>query len=520
MKIDNVPSRRKLTRMQPRPRWRQFLTGIRPKLLAWYFLLAAGTTLVSLHATRQIFCNSLNVRSQESVNQQVEQFQLMVQKNRLKGNTAARTLPVLFNRLLSNYSPLPNEYILMFVGPELYRSSAPLPKDLVDLQTLERWKQQRQSQRGSLTTPTQQHLNYAIETVTLGGQTGNVVAIYNTSAEFQAIDLAIDRITQIALLALGLGLILAWIAIGKILAPLKFLTHTAQSITESDMTQRIPMSGKDEIAELGTRFNEMLDRLQEAFDSQKEFLKDASHELRTPVTVIQGHLETLQYAQPQQQSATLALVMDELDRMTRLVNDLLLLAKADHPHFLHLRAEELDWLTEELYLKARSMAPHDWRLESKGLSPILVDRQRLTQAVMNLVQNAIRHTPESGTITLGSAVKQDYAYLWVRDTGEGIAPEDRSRIFERFAHATKKNVTFEGHGLGLSIVQAIAQAHGGWVEVNSRLGDGSTFTLVLPLTPPDVAAHESDSHRRGQPPHLRLPGNRTPGAQFQSDDRQ
>jgi signal transduction histidine kinase len=516
MKIENASSHRKLIRMPPKSRWSSFLTGIRPKLLAWYFLLAAGTTLVSLHATRQIFCNSVKVRSQESVNQQVEQFQLMAQKNRFKGNTAARTLPVLFDRLLSSYSPVPNEYILMFVGPDLYQSSVSLPKDLVDVPTLDRWKQKAQPQQGSLTTPTQQHLSYAVEPVALGGQTGHMVAIYNASAEFQAIDQSIDRITQIALITLGFGLVLAWITIGKILAPLKLLTHTAQSITESDMTRRIPMKGEDEIAELGTRFNEMLDRLQEAFDSQKEFLKDASHELRTPITVIQGHLETLQYAPPQQQSATLALVMDELDRMTRLVNDLLLLAKADHPHFLHLRSEELDWLTEELYLKARSMATRNWQLESKGLSPILVDRQRLTQAVMNLVQNAIRHTPESGFITLGSAVKQDYAYLWVRDTGEGIALEDRSRIFERFARATKHNATVEGHGLGLSIVQAIAQAHGGWIELSSRIGDGSTFTLVLPLTPPDTA-YESDSHRRGQPPHLRLPGNRAPGARVQSD---
>jgi signal transduction histidine kinase len=516
MKINRAPSRRKLTRMPTESRWRKLLTGIRPKLLAWYFLLAAGTTLVSLHATRQIFYNSVKVRSQDSVNQQVEQFQLMVQKNRFKGDTAAKTLPVLFNRLLSSYSPVPNEYILMFVGPDLYRTSEVFPQNLMDAQTLQRLKHTGQPQRGSLTASTQQHITYAVEPVTLGGQTGSIAAIYNASAEFQAIDRSIDRVTQIVLIILGLGLVLAWIAIGKILTPLKLLTQTAQSITESDMTQRIPMRGQDEIAELGTRFNEMLDRLQDAFNSQKEFLKDASHELRTPVTVIQGHLEILQYAPPQQQSATFALVMDELDRMTRLVNDLLLLAKADHPQFLHLRSEELDWLTEELYLKARSIAVRDWRLESKGLSPILVDRQRLTQAVMNLVQNAIRHTPESGSIILGSAVKQDYAYLWVRDTGEGIAPEDRNRIFERFARATKHHATIEGHGLGLSIVQAIAQAHGGWIELSSRVGDGSTFTLVLPLTPPD-ATYESDSHRRGQPSHMRVPGDRAPGARVQSN---
>jgi signal transduction histidine kinase len=252
----------------------------------------------------------------------------------------------------------------------------------------------------------------------------------------------------------------------------------------------------------------MLDRLQIAFDSQKEFLKDASHELRTPITVIQGHLEMLKYS-PDQQEATIILLLDELDRMSRLVNDLLILAKADHPDFLHPRAEELDWMTEEIYLKARLLAVRDWQLEAKGLSPITVDRQRLTQAMMNLVQNAIRHTQEGDMITLGSSIKGKYAYLWVCDTGEGIAPENQTRIFERFARATKQDATFEGHGLGLAIVSAIMRAHQGWVELESYLGRGSTFTLVIPLHSLDT--DEPDTNRRGQSSHLRLFGNRTPG---------
>jgi signal transduction histidine kinase len=239
----------------------------------------------------------------------------------------------------------------------------------------------------------------------------------------------------------------------------------------------------------------MLDRLQFAFDSQQKFLNDVSHELRTPITVIQGHLEMLQFY-PEKQPETMALVMDELDRMNRLVNDLLLLAKTERPDFLKLKPEELDWLTEEIFLKARSFANRNWKLESKGLSPITVDRQRLTQAVMNLVQNAVRHTTEYDTITLGSSVKGDFAYIWVSDTGEGIAPENQKRIFDRFARATKHDQKFEGHGLGLSIVNAIAGAHGGKVELTSNLGHGSTFTIVIPLIPSNDTTHESDTRLR------------------------
>ena len=235
--------------------------------------------------------------------------------------------------------------------------------------------------------------------------------------------------------------------------------------------------------------NEMLDRLQLAFDSQQRFLRDVSHELRTPITVIGGHLEVLKY-RPQEQNETIALVMDELDRMGRLVNDLLLLAKAERFDFLKCKPEELDWFTEEVYLKARTLANRSWRLESKGLSPIVVDRQRLTQAIMNLVENAVRHTKDGDRITIGSSVRECYMYFWVKDNGEGIALEDQRRIFERFVRATNRDHIrgtqayrqFEGSGLGLSIVQAIVQAHGGSIELESDLGSGSTFTIIIPLT--------------------------------------
>ncbi|MEL6461168.1 MAG: HAMP domain-containing sensor histidine kinase [Cyanobacteria bacterium J06621_15] len=218
---------------------------------------------------------------------------------------------------------------------------------------------------------------------------------------------------------------------------------------------------------------------------------------------MQGHLEILKY-RPEKQTETIELVTDELNRMSRLVNDLLLIAKAEQPSFLRIKPEELDWFTEELYFKSQGLAKRNWRLESKGLSPVEIDRGRLTQAVMNLVQNAIRHTQESDTIALGSTVREDYVYLWVRDTGEGIATEFQQRIFDRFARASDADrySPGEGAGLGLSIVEAIAKAHNGWVELDSNLGIGSTFTIVFPLT--EDTANEPNSHSRRQPPHSRV----------------
>lgn len=501
--------------------WNRAISSIRPRILVWYFLLTASTALVSILVTREIYCERLETRAEASLVQEVERFKLLASEQsrnaaRSPGNTTA-----LFEQFLSSYAPTRNEYIITLLNDRIYKSSPTLPLDLLKQHPslMSEWTKATQTHRGQLDTSAERILYVAQPVRMGGGERGTIVAIHDATADYQVGTSAIILVIQVTLVFLVIFSLLAWVTAGQVLSPLRLVIKTAQSITESDMTQRIPVKGSDEIAELTTTFNEMLARLQFAFDSQQEFLKDASHELRTPITVIQGHLEMLKY-HPSRQQETIALVMDELNCMSRLVNDLLLLAKAERPDFLNLKPEELDWLTEELYLKAKSLETRDWRLESKGLSPIVVDRQRLTQAVRNLVHNAVRHTCDGDTITLGSSVRDDCAYIWVRDTGEGIALEDQERIFERFVRATNRDYQFEGTGLGLSIAQAIAQAHGGWVELSSRLGHGSTFTIVIPVVSlQDVATHEPDSDRRRQPPHHRLSGNWVAGARVHDHSR-
>lgn len=461
--------------------WHRAIFGVRVRLLVWYFLLTAGTVFISIQTTYSIFCDRIKAQAEDSALQQANQFSVLVERHRQKGKQGPPNLSILFDRLLSSYAPTRSEYIITLVGNRVYDTKPELPPDLLKQhpELVSTWAgisgERRQHIEGR-----SHRLYYVAKPVVWRAtqESGSIVVLNDVTFEYESAQGAIGLVMRVTFGLLLIFFLLAWFTAGRVLYPLRLLTKTAQSITESDMTQRIPIQGKDEIAELATTVNDMLDRLQAAFDSQKEFLKDASHELRTPITIIQGHLEMLKY-QPQKED-TLALVMDELERMSRLVNDLLLLAKAERSDFLQLRPEELDWLTEEIYLKARGLAERDWRLESKGLSPITVDRQRLTQAVMNLVQNAIRHTRTGDTIALGSSVKGDFAYFWVRDTGEGIAPEDQKRIFERFVRATGE-LHSEGYGLGLSIVAAIAQCHGGQVELVSQLGQGSTFTIVLPL---------------------------------------
>jgi signal transduction histidine kinase len=283
----------------------------------------------------------------------------------------------------------------------------------------------------------------------------------------------------VALSVLLVASLLAFLAVGRVLAPLRDVAETARSISETDLSQRIEVHGNDEIAELARTFNDMLDRLEQAFGTQRAFISDAGHELRTPITIIQGHLDLLASgAAPKDE--VVEIVEDELDRMSRLVEDLLLLAKSQRPNFLHLRHADLDVLTEELFSKAKAMADRDWQLERAAVGRILADRQRITQAVMNLARNAAEHTDSGATITIGSEIVETTARIWVTDTGAGIPVAEQARIFERFARGAGAAARAEGAGLGLAIARAIAEGHGGRVELRSKPGEGATFTIVIP----------------------------------------
>ena len=281
-----------------------------------------------------------------------------------------------------------------------------------------------------------------------------------------------------------LGSIVAFSIVGRVLAPLSELRDAARSVSGTQMGRRIQVESDDEIAELAGAFNRMLDRLTVAFASQREFIRDVSHELRTPIAVSRGHLELLaegHFADERDRREAIALVTGELDRMNRFVEDLLLLAKAESPDFLQLETVPLAALTDELVAKARGMADRRWRIDSESPRSIVADRQRLTQAVMNLAQNAVAHTEPGDEIGIGASVNGEEAAIWVRDAGVGIPASEQRRIFSRFSRGVQSRGRYEGTGIGLAIVRAIAEAHGGRVRVTSRPGEGARFDILLPI---------------------------------------
>jgi signal transduction histidine kinase len=223
----------------------------------------------------------------------------------------------------------------------------------------------------------------------------------------------------------------------------------------------------------------MLDRLEAVYRSQLEFLRAAGHELRTPLTVATGHLEVMGKVDEEQQ-ATVTLVLDELGRMARMVEDLHSLAEAEHPDYLAPQPIDMRELAHELIVKASALGERDWQLDAADGGLLVADRDRILQAVLNLADNAVKNTDPGATIAIGVTARGHEVNIWVRDTGVGIEASELDRIFHRFVRGRTAGRRYRGAGLGLAIVETVAEAHGGRVSVESEPGVGSRFAIVLP----------------------------------------
>ncbi|MGZ4717728.1 MAG: sensor histidine kinase [Acidimicrobiales bacterium] len=295
-----------------------------------------------------------------------------------------------------------------------------------------------------------------------------------------------------------------WIA-GYLLRPIGRITRVARDISATDLTRRIDLQGPDdELHELADTFDDMLGRLDEAFANQRQFIQEASHELRNPLAVIRTNLEvtlTDPEASPDDLRHTAEVVERSTDRMTRLVDDLLLYARNETPALEH---ETVDAATLVHEAADEFRAP----AEARGLaiawdaSPGLLvagDRNALRQALANLLANATRLAPTGTEVRVRAGREGPWIWLAVDDQGPGIAPEDQDRIFQRFWRGDAERAGAEKRsGLGLTIVRQIVEAHGGEVKLVSALGHGSTFAIWLPalVTAPAPAGPPAD----GSPP--------------------
>jgi two-component system OmpR family sensor kinase len=281
-----------------------------------------------------------------------------------------------------------------------------------------------------------------------------------------------------------------WLLTRRALRPLEAIAVTAEYIGSSqDLSQRLQIRApNDEVGRLARAFNTMIGRLDSAFSTQKQFIADSSHELRTPLTVIRGNLDLIKRDQrPANQTECLSAIEQESLRMGKIVEDLMLLAQLDAAQSPPCRPVAVDEVVMQVYNQTRVLA-QDKQITLGHVDAVQVqaDHDRLVQMLLNLVDNAIKYTPAGGLITIechaaDNASYPGFAVLSVCDTGMGIAPEHLPHIFDRFYRVDKARSRAQGGtGLGLAIVQSIAEAFGGRVLVDSVLGQGSTFTVLLP----------------------------------------
>jgi len=287
-------------------------------------------------------------------------------------------------------------------------------------------------------------------------------------------------VAALALLAVGL---VGWFVAGRLLRPIRSLRETAARISSTDLAERITVVGVDDVSELTVTVNDMLDRLDEAFTGQRLLLDDVGHELKTPITILRGHLELIEPDSPDDVRATRDLVLDELDRMSGLVQDIALLAKTRIPDFVKPEPTDVAELAEAVFAKASALSSErEWSLDATATGTVVADPARITQAWLQLAENAVKYSPQGSTVVIGSTGRgDDEVELWVRDQGKGVEKDQLVTIFQRFARAGRERGV-DGAGLGLSIVQAIAEAHRGRAFAESEPGVGSRFVILIPRT--------------------------------------
>ncbi|MCI0659590.1 MAG: heavy metal sensor histidine kinase, partial [Acidobacteria bacterium] len=313
----------------------------------------------------------------------------------------------------------------------------------------------------------------------------------------EPLSIARQRLLIILGLAIPLALLLGsyggLLLANQALRPVDRITRAAEQISTGDLTERVPMPAKmDEIGRLVVTFNQMISRLQAAFERQRQFTSDASHELRTPLAVMRGDIEiTLRRERtPEEYKRVLTSNLEEIVRLSRLVEDLLMLARADAGR-VELRREPVDLnklcqqMVEYISPLAQQKGQQLIYEPSNGSSEIKIDAdmQRIKQLLLNLLDNAIKYTDYGGNVTLRLKTEDKCVEISVADTGRGIPPEDLPHIFERFFRKSKSTSdrSATGFGLGLSIVKWIVDSHGGKIAAYSEAGKGTTFTVRFPL---------------------------------------
>jgi two-component system, OmpR family, sensor kinase len=463
-------------------------------VVAYVALVAAGLLVANL-VVRQVLISRLDRSVEAALVQEVEELRrLATGVDPATGEPFAGDVEALFTTFLSRNVPSDGEAFYTVVdGRGFLTSFEPPDRGLLehpdvaavvaDASTSIRLDVETEAGPARvLVVPLEQELSDTGD----AQPRGVFVVAFFVADERAEIDQAVALVALVSVVVVLASSLAAWSLAGRVLRPVARLTDAATRITDTAVSERLPVESDDELGRLTETFNAMLDRLDRAVTAQRQFLNDIAHDLRTPLTIVQGHLEMLS-DDPADRAETLAIVNDELDRMGRYVSDLLVLAKAEQPDFLRLSIVDVGEWVQDLHSKAVGLGQARLVLDEVPPPGVLIceaDADRLTQAVLNLVVNAVQHTGSDDEVRISARSQLGQLVVSVADTGPGIEPELAAALFERTARGDSSRLARrEGTGLGLAIVRAIADAHGGSASVDSTPGSGSTFHLSVPLDP-------------------------------------
>ncbi len=373
------------------------------------------------------------------------------------------------------YQPSQQDYALM---PDGSAESARIQRQILDAHVPGRTVIASMEAHG-------RDLRVLIASVEVAGDDAEGIFVVANDIGSQRADLWRSALTFAGLSVITL-LIAGWVGYvvtGRLLRPLEDLRAATEQVTVADLEHRVPVpEGRDDVAALARNFNRMLARIHAGFAEQRRFMSDVGHELRTPLTIVRGTLETTDIEDPADVRESREIAYEELDRMGRVVGDLSELAASKRPDYVRPRPVDLQHFARSAFARIEHIAEREWILEREVDVVADADEQRLTQAVVQLAANAVRYSEEGSRVFFGvdlvSGPDGPEIHVSVRDEGVGIAPDDQHRIFERFTRVDPGRGG--GTGLGLPIVLAIAEGHGGVVRLLSRPGRGSTFTIVFP----------------------------------------
>jgi two-component system, OmpR family, sensor kinase len=482
-----------------RSRWRWPSTA-RTRIIGWVLLLVLAALSVVTFVTWLLLVQATDERMDAALDAEIREFATLTESG-INPETGAPFTSVdeVLRAAITYNLARPNEKFLGYVdGAFAYQSRQQAPIRLAQ-------DAEFTALAGGVTTPAAGRyesgageVRYLAVPVELAGDParGVVVVAYFADQERRAADEAARLMLLVGGLTTLAAAAAAWVVAGRILRPVRDVAATARTITDTDLSGRIPLAGDpagrddpDELRDLVRTVNAMLDRVETGVAAQRRFVDDAGHELRTPITIVRGHLEVLDPGDPADVRGTVALVDDELDRMNRMVSDLLLLARSEQPTFLHAEPVDVGELTEDVFGKVAKLGEREWVLETAARVDAVLDPQRITQAMVALADNACRYTARGDRIAIGSQLTGGHLRFWVADSGPGVGEQDRVRIFERFARGSAAGPRSDGAGLGLAIVRAIATAHGGQVVLDSVPRRGATFSVVVPaaLAPAEEA---------------------------------